>query len=79
MSGRVRTTLADDGDLACEPEGRFSDAPHDHPSAADRPVYKLSVRGEPGVDEIRALRWLLKSMLRRFGLRCIDIRRDPPL
>lgn len=60
-----------------EPVGRFSDLPL--VPAASRPVYKLSVRAEPGVDEIRALRWLLKSMLRRFGLRCVDIRREPPL
>jgi hypothetical protein len=40
---------------------------------AERPVYQLRVRGEPGVDEIRALRALLKSMLRRFGLRCLSI------
>jgi hypothetical protein len=62
---------------AYEPEGRFSDAPR--LSASERPVYKLSVRGEPGVDEVRALRWLLKGMLRGFGLRCVDIRREPPL
>lgn len=60
-----------------EPEGRFTDVPL--VPAPDRPVYKLSVRAERGVDEIRALRWLLKSMLRRFGLRCLDIRREPPL
>ena len=41
--------------------------------AADRPVYHLQVRAEPGVDEVRALRFLLKSMLRRFGLRCVAI------
>lgn len=63
-----------------EPVGRFSDLPIEPPvKAADRPVYKLSVRAEPGVDEVRALRWLLKSMLRRFGMRCLDIRREPPL
>lgn len=60
-----------------EPEGRFSDAPR--APAAERPVYKLSVRAEPGVDEVRSLRWLLKGMLRQFGLRCVDIRREPPL
>jgi hypothetical protein len=62
-----------------EPVGRFTDLP-DAPrvKAADRPIYKLSVRAEPGVDGIRALRWLLKSMLRRHGLRCVDIRREPP-
>lgn len=59
-----------------EPEGRFrSWSP---PKASERPVYRLSVRAEPGVDETRALRWLLKGMLRRLGLRCVDIRREPP-
>jgi hypothetical protein len=71
MSGRYLHLPAVD-----EPEGRFTDVP---PPAADRPVYKLLVRAEPGVDGVRALRWLLKGMLRRFGLRCLDIRREPPL
>ena len=51
-----------------EPEARFRDL-----EAAERPVYQLQVRAEPGVDENRALRWLLKSMLRRFGIKCLSI------
>jgi len=47
--------------------------------AAERPIYTLTVRAEPGVDPVRALRWLLKGMLRQLGLRCVDIRREPPL
>jgi hypothetical protein len=62
-----------------EPEGRFRDAPSAPARAAERPVYQLSVRGEPGVDEIRALRWMLKNMLRSWGLRCVHIRREPPM
>jgi hypothetical protein len=30
----------------------------------------------PGVDEIRALRWVLKRLLRQFGFRCTDIRKE---
>lgn len=54
-----------------EPIGRFTDV-------ADRPIYKLSLRAEPGIDAIRALRWVLKSLLRQYGMRCVDIRREPP-
>lgn len=63
-----------------EPEGRFSDWPRDdHPvAAADRPIWKLSLRAEPGINPIRALRWILKSVLRQHGMRCVDIRREPP-
>jgi hypothetical protein len=42
----------------------------------ERPVFILEVRAEPGVDAIRALRWLLKSMRRRFGLRCVSARQE---
>lgn len=38
-----------------------------------RTVYVITVVALPGIDEIRSLRWALKSMLRRLGLRCIDI------
>jgi hypothetical protein len=27
----------------------------------------------PGVNAIRALRWILKSVLRQHGMKCIDI------
>src|SRR5262245_42210855 len=39
-----------------------------------RPVLVLTVRPEPGIDPIRALRWGLKALLRRFGLRVVSIR-----
>lgn len=66
-----------------EPEARFRDLPpvdsepavlqpHYAP-ASDRQLFELTVRAEPGEDEIKALRALLKAMLRRFGLRCINI------
>jgi hypothetical protein len=43
-----------------------------------RPVFVLRVRAEPHVEGIRALRWLLKTMLRRFGLRCIEANQEIP-
>jgi hypothetical protein len=50
----------------------------DHRAAAkDGPVFVLRVRPEPGVDDpFRALRAVLKSMLRRHGLRCLSARQD---
>jgi len=34
----------------------------------------LVIRPLPGVDPIRSLRWVLKGLLRRHGMRCIDLR-----
>jgi hypothetical protein len=42
------------------------------------PVYIIAVTPRPGVDDIRALRWALKAMLRRFGLRCLSIEERAP-
>jgi hypothetical protein len=39
--------------------------------AAERPTYVVTLRPERGVDGVRALRWLLKTALRRVGLRAI--------
>ena len=41
-----------------------------------RPIFLIRVRPEPGVDPIRALRALLKTMLRRFGLRALEAREE---
>lgn len=63
-----------------EPVGRFSDLPRPAPiKASDRPVYTLRIRPEPGVNDGVALRMAVKAMLRRFGYRCVDYRRDPPM
>lgn len=62
-----------------EPEGRFSDVPEIVTPTEERPVFTLRLRAEPGVNPIRALRQALKTALRRFGFRCVEIRRDPPL
>jgi hypothetical protein len=37
-----------------------------------RPVYLLRLESRRG-DDIRRLRWLLKALLRRLGLRCISL------
>lgn len=64
--------------MGFEPEGRLRDL--EEPErlrdlrAADRPTFQMIVRAEPGVDDTRALRALLKSMLRRFGIRCLSIK-----
>jgi hypothetical protein len=44
--------------------------------AKDRPTFVITLRPEPGVDHIRALRALLKITLRRFGLRAIEAHED---
>jgi hypothetical protein len=41
-----------------------------------RARYVLTLEPLPGVNPIRALRWALKTLLRRFGLRCVRIARD---
>jgi hypothetical protein len=47
--------------------------------AAARPVFTVQLRPEPQVtDPIRALRFALKFLLRRFGLRAISISDDTP-
>jgi hypothetical protein len=38
----------------------------------NRPVYLLRLVSPRG-DDIRRLRWLLKVLLRRYGLRCISV------
>jgi hypothetical protein len=38
-------------------------------------TFVLTLRAAPGVDCIRALRWALTFLWRRFGLRCVSIER----
>jgi hypothetical protein len=42
-----------------------------------KPVFLLKLEGEPGSEGIRSLRWILKILLRRFGLRCISCEELP--
>lgn len=44
----------------------------------DRQIFVLRIRALPGVDAIRALRFVLKSLLRRYGFRCLDVRAEKP-
>ena len=43
-----------------------------------RPIYVVRLRGT-GRDDIRELRRILKILLRRFGLRCVDITEEQVL
>ena len=43
-----------------------------------RGAFVLTLRPLPGVDPIRSLRWVLKGLLRRHGMRCIDLREIKP-
>lgn len=45
---------------------------------APRTIYVITVTPLPGVDAVRMLRQALKVLLRRFGLRCIDIAERKP-
>jgi hypothetical protein len=42
----------------------------------NKTTFVLKIEALPGVDAIRALRWLLKSLLRRHGFRCVDLREE---
>jgi hypothetical protein len=46
-------------------------------SEQPRPVFVVRLRAEPRVDGIKALRWFLKSALRRFGLRALSVDTEP--
>jgi hypothetical protein len=47
------------------------------PAPADRrPVFTVRLGPEPRVDAVRALRHALKVLLRRFGLRAIDVQQE---
>lgn len=43
-----------------------------------RPEFHLTLRPEPGVDGVYALRNALKALLRQHGLRCLSCRRVEP-
>jgi hypothetical protein len=39
----------------------------------DRPTFVVTLRPEPGIDPIRALRRLLKVLLRGYGMKCTSV------
>jgi len=41
-----------------------------------RPIFVVRLTPLPGVDGIKALRAVLKILLRRFGLRALSVRED---
>jgi hypothetical protein len=41
-----------------------------------RPTYVVRLRPQPRVDAIRALRVALKILLRRFGLRAVEVKEE---
>jgi hypothetical protein len=51
--------------------GNFSSIPHS-PGIQRRPIYLLRLESLRGTD-VRGLRALLKSLLRRFGFRCLSV------
>jgi hypothetical protein len=42
-----------------------------------RPIYIVRLRPLPGIDAVRALRAALKVLLRRFGLKAIEVKEEP--
>ena len=46
-------------------------------ATAERPTFVVRLRPEPWIDDaIRTLRQALKVLLRRFGLRALDVRKE---
>ena len=40
--------------------------------------FVLTLQPLPGVDAIRSLRWVLKGLLRQYGMRCVDLYEENP-
>jgi hypothetical protein len=71
--------LIDEADVARGPivarkPGELDENVGDPSPYLDRDTFVLTLRPEPDVDPIRSLRWVLKRLLRQFGMRCIDLR-----
>jgi hypothetical protein len=46
-------------------------------TAEPRPVrFVLTLQPQPGVDPVKALRWILKTLLRRHGMKCVDVHEE---
>jgi hypothetical protein len=41
-----------------------------------RPIFVLRLRPDPNVDPVRALRAVLKSLLRTYGMKCIAVEEE---
>jgi hypothetical protein len=44
--------------------------------SADQATFVIRLQPQPGIDP--AMRWLLKAALRQYGLRCVEVREEPP-
>jgi len=44
----------------------------------ERPIFRLRLQALPHVDAVRALRAALKTLLRRYHLRCLSIEPETP-
>jgi hypothetical protein len=40
---------------------------------APRQIFVLRLMAQPNIDEVKALRFALKGLLRRCGLRCLSV------
>ena len=40
------------------------------------PILVLKLQARPGVASVRALRWLLKTLGRQHGFRCLSVEED---
>jgi hypothetical protein len=69
--------LINEADIARGPIVARRPGEHDEdvgdPSYLDRDTFVLTLRPELDVDPIRSLRWVLKRLLRQFGMRCTDL------
>jgi hypothetical protein len=45
-------------------------------SEPSRLIFTLRIEGKAGAAGIRALRALLKALLRKYGFRCLDVREE---
>jgi hypothetical protein len=43
---------------------------------SEQPIYRLRVRALKDVDPIRALRHVLKRLLRTYGMKCISVEEE---
>jgi hypothetical protein len=41
------------------------------------PVFLVRLRALPGVDGVKALKAALKSLLRKYGLKCLSVEVEP--
>jgi hypothetical protein len=45
-------------------------------AAADRPIFILRLRAQPGIDAVKALRSVLKGLLRHHGLVALSVQEE---